>query len=124
MLPLPVGEGRGEGSSAGGCNSQTRSSSIDPFEVHFPFHNFWNAYSPFRSIPNGPLQGLMNWPGFMSNAADADQNKAVTFGKEPSWHGRSIVLDDPFDRHVKSTSIILISLPCWTTAGARWTRST
>jgi hypothetical protein len=25
-------------------------SSIDPFEVHYPFHHLWNAYSPFRSI--------------------------------------------------------------------------
>jgi hypothetical protein len=23
-------------------------SSIDPFEVHYPFHQFWGAYSPFR----------------------------------------------------------------------------
>ena len=25
-------------------------SSIDPFVVHYPFHQSWNAYSPFRSI--------------------------------------------------------------------------
>ena len=33
-------------------------SSIDPFEVHFPFHNLWNAYSPFRSIPERTVTTL------------------------------------------------------------------
>lgn len=26
-------------------------SSIDPFCVHYPFHQMWNAYSPFRAMP-------------------------------------------------------------------------
>ena len=26
-------------------------SSIEPFEPHYPIHQLWNGYSPFRSIP-------------------------------------------------------------------------
>lgn len=25
-------------------------STIDPFHVHYPFHQLWNAYSPFESM--------------------------------------------------------------------------
>ena len=33
-------------------------SCIDPFEVHYPFHQLWNAYSPFRSLPDRSITSL------------------------------------------------------------------
>jgi len=33
-------------------------STIDPFVVHYPFHHMWNAYSPFRSIPERTISCL------------------------------------------------------------------
>jgi hypothetical protein len=38
-------------------------SSIDPFEVHYPFHHLWNAYSPFRSIPERTITSLQELAG-------------------------------------------------------------
>jgi hypothetical protein len=38
-------------------------SSIDPFEVHYPFHNFWGAFSPFRSIPERTITSLQELAG-------------------------------------------------------------
>lgn len=32
--------------------------SIDPFEVHYPFHNLWNGYSPFCSLPERTITSL------------------------------------------------------------------
>ena len=31
---------------------------IEPHAVHFPFHNLWNGYSPFRSIPERTIRSL------------------------------------------------------------------
>ena len=33
-------------------------SSIDPFHVHYPFHQLWNAYSPFRAIAERSIDSL------------------------------------------------------------------
>jgi hypothetical protein len=33
-------------------------SSIDPFEVHYPFHQLWNTYSPFRLLPDRTITAL------------------------------------------------------------------
>jgi hypothetical protein len=38
-------------------------SSIDPFEVHYPFHHLWNAYSPIRSIPERTITSLQELAG-------------------------------------------------------------
>jgi hypothetical protein len=32
--------------------------SIDPFPVHYPFHQMWNAYSPFETIPEIVISNL------------------------------------------------------------------
>jgi hypothetical protein len=33
-------------------------SSIDPFEVHYPIHPMWNAYSPFESMRPKKIERL------------------------------------------------------------------
>ncbi len=33
-------------------------SSIHPHEVHYPFHQLWNAYSPFRDMPERTIRSL------------------------------------------------------------------
>jgi hypothetical protein len=33
-------------------------SSIDPYEAHYPVHQLWNAYSPFRSLPDRTITSL------------------------------------------------------------------
>jgi hypothetical protein len=33
-------------------------SSIDPFHVHYPFHQLWNADSPFRAIAERLISSL------------------------------------------------------------------
>jgi len=33
-------------------------SSIDPFHVHYPFHQLWGAYSPFETIPELHIEAL------------------------------------------------------------------
>ncbi len=38
-------------------------SSIDPFQVHYPFHQLWNAYSPFRAIPERTITSLRELAG-------------------------------------------------------------
>jgi len=31
---------------------------INPYVVHYPFHQLWNAYSPFREMPEQHIAGL------------------------------------------------------------------
>jgi hypothetical protein len=38
-------------------------SSIDPFEVHYPFHQLWNAHSPFRSLADRTITSLHELAG-------------------------------------------------------------
>ncbi len=38
-------------------------SSIDPFEVHYPSHQLWNGYSPFRSLPDHTITSLHELAG-------------------------------------------------------------
>jgi len=38
-------------------------SCIDPFEVYYPFHQMWNGYSPFRSIPEQTIASLHQLAG-------------------------------------------------------------
>jgi hypothetical protein len=33
-------------------------STIDPFHVHYPFHQLWNGYSPFEEIEEVNIQSL------------------------------------------------------------------
>lgn len=33
-------------------------STIDPFHVHYPFHQLWNAYSPFEVMATVDIQSL------------------------------------------------------------------
>lgn len=33
-------------------------STIDPFHVHYPFHQMWNAYSPFEVMATVNIQSL------------------------------------------------------------------
>ena len=33
-------------------------STIDPFHVHYPFHQLWNAYSPFERMPEQEIVQL------------------------------------------------------------------
>lgn len=33
-------------------------STIDPFHVHYPFHQLWNAYSPFEVMATVNIQSL------------------------------------------------------------------
>ena len=33
-------------------------SSIDPFHVHYPFHQLWNGYSPFERMPEKVIANL------------------------------------------------------------------
>jgi len=33
-------------------------SSVDPFPPHYPIHQLWNAYSPFRQMPESPVADL------------------------------------------------------------------
>ena len=33
-------------------------STIGPFHVHYPFHQLWNAYSPFKEMPTVNIQSL------------------------------------------------------------------
>jgi hypothetical protein len=33
-------------------------STIDPFHIHYPVHQLWNAYSPFRKMPEREIAGL------------------------------------------------------------------
>jgi hypothetical protein len=38
-------------------------SSIEPFEVHYPVHQSWNAYSRFRSLPARTITSLHELAG-------------------------------------------------------------
>lgn len=33
-------------------------SSIDPYHVHYPFHQLWNGYSPFEMMPEMIIESL------------------------------------------------------------------
>jgi hypothetical protein len=40
-------------------------SSIDPFHVHYPFHQCWNGASPFRAIPERTITSLGELAGLL-----------------------------------------------------------
>ena len=37
-------------------------STVDPHPVHYPFHQLWNAYSPFRSLEPQEIHSLNQLP--------------------------------------------------------------
>ncbi len=40
-------------------------SAIDPFCVHYPVHQLWNAYSPFEAMPKREIATLDELPGII-----------------------------------------------------------
>lgn len=40
-------------------------SSIVPFHPHYPFHQLWNAYSPFKSMPEMTITDLTELHGIV-----------------------------------------------------------
>jgi hypothetical protein len=46
--------------------------SIDPCEFHYPFHQMWNAYSPFREMPERKIGRLEELAGIVLPAKVGD----------------------------------------------------